>query len=299
MGPTASGKTDLALDLAARFPFEIVSVDSAMVYRGMDIGTAKPDAATLDAFPHHLIDIRDPADPYSAALFREDAIRVVREIRARDRIPLLVGGTMLYFKALKEGLADLPPADPGVRAEIQALADTGGWPAVHARLAEVDPEAAARLNPNDRSRLQRALEIFEVTGTPMSRLHDGESPVCPFDLYEFAIIPPERAALHASIARRFEAMVRGGLVEEVRALARRGDLHVDLPAIKAVGYRQVWAHLQGELSFDEMVERGVIATRQLAKRQFTWLRSWQDLTVMPAPDADLVLKMLRSASILG
>ncbi len=299
MGPTASGKTDLALDLAARFPFEIVSVDSAMVYRGMDIGTAKPDAATLDAFPHHLIDIRDPADPYSAALFREDAIRVVREIRARDRIPLLVGGTMLYFKALKEGFADLPPADPEVRAEIQALADAGGWPAVHVRLAEVDPEAAARLNPNDRSRLQRALEIFEVTGTPMSRLHDAGLPDSPFELQEFAIIPPDRGALHAAIARRFEAMVDAGLVDEVRALAGRGDLHTGLPSIKAVGYRQVWAHLQGELSFDEMVERGVIATRQLAKRQFTWLRSWQDLTVMPAPDADLVLKMLRSASILG
>ncbi len=298
MGPTASGKTDLALRLAVDYPFEIVSVDSAMVYRGMDIGTAKPDPATREDIPHHLIDIRDPADSYSAALFREDAIECIRGILARGRIPLLTGGTMLYFKALKEGFAHLPAANAGVRANIQALADEAGWPAVHARLAEVDPASAARLNPNDRSRLQRALEIFELTGRPMTELHQGELPGLPFELLEFAIMPADRQALHAAIAGRFVAMLDDGFVDEVAALRERDDLHVDLPAMKAVGYRQVWQYLDGAFDFETLTERGVAATRQLAKRQYTWLRSWDGLTVSDQPSTEPILKMLRTASIL-
>lgn len=298
MGPTASGKTDLALELAASHPFEIVSVDSAMVYRGMDIGTAKPDLATRERIAHHLIDIRDPAEPYSAAMFRRDAIEIVRDITARGRIPLLVGGTMLYFKALKEGLAELPAADANVRADIQALADTQGWAAVHARLEAVDPEAARRIHPGDPQRLQRALEVYEITGQSMTALHAAGSAPCPFDLYEFSILPTDRARLHDAIAVRFGDMLDAGLVEEVRQLAERGDLGAELPAIKAVGYRQVWEFLQGESTYEEMVARGIVATRQLAKRQFTWLRGWQDHTVLLQPEAGFVLKKLGTASIL-
>lgn len=298
MGPTASGKTDLALELARHVPLEIISVDSAMVYRGMDIGTAKPDAAIRAEVPHHLIDVRDPIDAYSAAMFRADAIRLVDEIRSRDRLPLLTGGTMLYFRALKEGFADLPGADVETRRRIQAWADAEGWPSIHRRLAGVDPESAARLNPNDASRLQRALEVFELTGQPLSDLHRDGSAGCPFPLLEIAIVPQDRAALHAAIAGRFRAMLEAGFIEEVKALKARGDLHADLPAIKAVGYRQVWAWLEGEFNYDTMVDRGIIATRQLAKRQFTWLRSWQDLERLEAPEIRSALKLLASASIL-
>lgn len=297
MGPTASGKTDLALALAERLPVEIVSVDSAMVYRTMDIGTAKPPPRVREQFPHHLVDIRDPAEAYSAAMFRRDAIDAVREIHARGKIPLLVGGTMLYFKALKEGLADLPAANPAVRQAIAAIAEADGWPAVHARLRAVDPDTAARLGENDRSRLQRALEIYEITGTPMSELHRRGSARCPFPLIELGIVPEDRAALHRDIEARFCSMIDQGLIEEVRALRARGDLDAELPSIKAVGYRQVWEYLDGGLSREAMVERGVIATRQLAKRQFTWLRSWQDLTVMPGPDVEVALKKVEAASI--
>jgi tRNA dimethylallyltransferase len=298
MGPTACGKTDLALEIASAHPFEIVSVDSAVVYRGMDVGTAKPSQAVRSEIPHHLIDIRDPADAYSAADFRGDALRVMNEIIARGRIPLLVGGTMLYFKALKHGLADLPSAAPEVRNGIVRIAEREGWPAVHERLAEVDPEAAARINPNDPQRLQRALEVYEVTGRPMTELQREGSQPCPLGLLEIAIMPPDRADLHQRIGARFNQMLANGLVEEVRALFERGDLTPDMPSIKAVGYRQVWQHLAGELDREEMVEKGIVATRQLAKRQYTWLRGWEALQVLEEPDPSAILKILTAGSIL-
>lgn len=298
MGPTACGKTDLALEIASSYPFEIVSVDSAVVYRGMDVGTAKPPRSVREEIPHHLIDIRDPADSYSAADFRLDAMRVMEEILGRGRIPLLVGGTMLYFKALKHGLADLPSAEPEIREGIVRIAEEEGWPAVHARLAKVDPEAAARINPNDPQRLQRALEVFEVTGRSMTELQNEGSQPCPFDLLEIAIMPPDRAELHRRIEERFGQMLEAGLVEEVRVLFERGDLTPEMPSIKAVGYRQVWQYLAGQLDHDEMVEKGVVATRQLAKRQYTWLRGWEGLHVLEEPNASAVLKILMAGSIL-
>ncbi|MBD3647251.1 MAG: tRNA (adenosine(37)-N6)-dimethylallyltransferase MiaA [Pseudomonadales bacterium] len=298
MGPTASGKSDLALELARDWPLEIVNVDSAQVYRGMDIGTAKPDAATRAAVPHHLIDIRDPADTYSAADFRADVLPVMDGITERGRIPLLTGGTMLYFKALKEGLAGMPPADPAIRDRISALAGERGWPAVHARLSEVDPEAAARINPNDPQRLQRALEVYELTGKPMTAHHDTEHQPCRYDLIEIAIVPEDRAALHQRIGERFDRMLARGLVEEVRALHARMDLSGELPSMKAVGYRQIWQFLDGIIDAQTMRDRAVAATRQLAKRQFTWLRSWQDLQKIDRPHVDKVLKLLQSRRIL-
>ncbi|XOV86043.1 MAG: tRNA (adenosine(37)-N6)-dimethylallyltransferase MiaA [Pseudomonadota bacterium] len=299
LGPTASGKTELALELAARYPFEIVSVDSAMVYRGMDIGTAKPDPGILAQYPHHLIDIRDPAEAYSAAMFRSDALRIMQDIFSRGRIPLLTGGTMLYVKALRDGLADLPAADQAVRTRINDLANREGWPAVHRRLAEVDATTAARLSENDSSRLQRALEVFEISGTPISVLQAAGQQACPFPLLQLAIVPNDRAALHARIESRFTRMIQAGLVDEVKGLFERGDLSDSLPAIRAVGYRQVWQYLAGESGFDEMMVRGVVATRQLAKRQYTWLRSWPDLHVIDEPDITAALKIIRSGSILG
>ena len=274
MGPTASGKTRLAVELAARGPFDIVSVDSGMVYRGMDIGTAKPDADTLRRAPHRLIDIRDPATAYSAAEFRADALREMHAIVAAGRIPLLVGGTMLYFKVLLEGLADMPPADPELRARLDEDAAREGWPALHARLAAVDPAAAARIKPNDSQRLQRALEVFALTGRPLSQWHaeQGAVPPPPFRFIPVAVAPPDRAVLHERIAARFDDMLAQGLVAEVAALHARPDLHADLPSMRAVGYAQVWAHLEGDFDAAEMRLRGIYATRQLAKRQYTWLR---------------------------
>jgi len=280
MGPTACGKTRVAVALAQEFPVEIISVDSALVYRGLDIGAGKPDAATLARAPHRLIDIRDPAEPYSAAAFRTDALREMREILARGKIPLLVGGTMLYFKALRDGLADLPAADPAVRSQILALAAAEGWPAVHARLANVDPVAARRIHPNDPQRLQRALEVHALSGRSLSELHDAQlsdpAAELPCKLVFLALLP-ERAALHEVIARRFDAMLKAGLLAEVAALRARGDLHPGLPAIRSVGYRQVWEYLDGLYGHDVMVEKAVAATRQLAKRQHTWLRGWPAL----------------------
>lgn len=282
MGPTASGKTQLAIDLVERGPFDIISVDSSMVYRGMDIGTAKPDAATLLKAPHRLIDIRDPADAYSAADFRRDALQSMAEITAKGRIPLLVGGTMLYFRLLLEGLADMPEADPAVRARLEAEAAEKGWPAMHARLALVDPEAAARLKPNDSQRLQRALEVWELTGKPLSQWHaeQGEPDRPPYHFQSIAVAPPDRAILHQRIEQRFDAMLAAGLVDEVQKLKSRADLHADLPSMRSVGYAQVWAYLEGEYDENEMRLRGIYATRQLAKRQFTWLRrfeaEWED-----------------------
>jgi tRNA dimethylallyltransferase len=274
MGPTASGKSALALALAERYPAEIVSVDSAQVYRGMDIGTAKPDAATRARIPHHLVDVIDPTDTYSAARFRAEALAAVRAIRERGRLPLLVGGTMLYFKALHEGLSALPPADPAVRAALDARAAAEGWPALHAELARVDPATAARLAPNDAQRIQRALEVHALTGTPLSALQGARATDGALGAHvALALLPPDRAELHARIAHRFDAMLAAGLVEELAALRQRYRLHPELPAMRCVGYRQAWQYLDGAIDRTRLRATGIAATRQLAKRQFTWLRT--------------------------
>lgn len=282
MGPTASGKTAAALEIARYIPCEIISVDSALVYREMDIGTAKPNAEELASVPHHLIDILDPSEAYSAMQFRNDALRLAQDIRARGKLPLLVGGTMLYFKVLRDGLDELPEADPVVRARLDEEAARDGVPAQHARLATLDPETAARLKPNDSQRIQRALEIIELTGRPMSALltqQGGQE--LPFTLLPLALEPSDRAVLHARIARRFDLMLENdGLLDEVRALRARGDLHLGLPAMRCVGYRQAWEYLDGQYDYAEMRERGIIATRQLAKRQITWLRAMPQRVVI-------------------
>ena len=271
LGPTASGKSALAMQLAAEIPLEIVSVDSAQVYRGMDIGTAKPSTAERAAVPHHLIDIRDPAEPYSAADFVRDATVAIREIRERGKLPLLVGGTMLYAKALREWLSELPSADPQVRARIEAEARELGWPALHARLEQVDPAAAKRLKRNDSQRIQRALEVYETAGAPMSELVGiGTAPA--LKLSTVALLPADRTLLRDRIAQRFDAMLDAGLLEEVRTLHARGDLHPNLPSMRSVGYRQGWRFVEGLCTFNQFREDGIIATRQLAKRQMTWLR---------------------------
>lgn len=289
MGPTASGKTAAALELARHIPSEIISVDSALVYRGMDIGTAKPTVEERGAVPHHLIDILDPLDAYSAMQFRQDALRLVSEIARRGRLPLLVGGTMLYFKALRDGLDALPEADPDVRARLDAEAALHGVPFLHARLAQIDPETAARLKPNDSQRIQRALEIHELTGRPMSQLLSGASKEpLPFDLLPLSLEPSDRSVLHARIAARFDAMLAGGaLLEEVTRLRARGDLHLGLPSMRCVGYRQAWEYLDGAIDQATMRDKGIAATRQLAKRQLTWLRAMPDRIVVDclAPNA--------------
>ena len=274
MGPTASGKSALAERLAATFDGELISVDSVLVYRGLSIGAAKPE------YPHHLIHMRDPADVYTAADFARDAQRCIDEIHARGRRPILVGGSMLYFRALIQGLDDVPAIDPEIRAAIEAEARAAGWPVLHQRLAEVDPVTAAQLHPNHSQRICRALEVFRGTGTPLSEWQQGGAPGASASAnYEcIALCPEPRAVLHARIAQRLNAMFDAGLIEEVRALYQRGDLHTDLPAIRAVGYRQVWSFLQGELSLAQCRDKVLAATRQLAKRQLTWLRSWPDLS---------------------
>jgi len=275
MGPTASGKTALAMELATRFPVEIVSVDSAQVFRDMDIGTAKPDRATLERFPHHLIDLVSPQERYSAAHFRRDALQVMTEITARGKVPLLVGGTMLYFKALREGLADLPPADAGLRAMIDAEARERGWPALHAELARLDAATAARLAPNDAQRIQRALEVVRLTGEPLGVIFARQTTEAPpFALLSLALLPSDRAMLHARIAQRFDEMLAAGLVDEVEKLRARYHLDAGLPSMRSVGYRQVWEMLEGLLPARELRDRGVYATRQFAKRQLTWLNAW-------------------------
>lgn len=278
MGPTASGKTAAALAIASAIPAEIISVDSALVYRGMDIGTAKPTAEELARAPHHLIDIIDPLDAYSAAQFRQNTLGLVDEIVARGKLPLLVGGTMLYFKALRDGLDELPQADPALRARLDAEAAALGVPALHARLATLDPETAARLKPADSQRIQRALEIIELTGQPMSALLSNRSKVeLPFNLLPIALEPSDRSVLHARIATRFDAMLNdGALIDEVEQLRKRGDLHLGLPSMRCVGYRQTWEYLDGAYNMAELREKGIAATRQLAKRQLTWLRSMPD-----------------------
>lgn len=277
IGPTASGKTDLALEIAARFPVEIVSLDSAQVFIGMDIGTAKPDQATLTRFPHHLIDLITPEERYSAAQFRTDALRAMGEITARGKVPLLVGGTMLYFKALVEGLADLPPADPELRAGIDAEAAARGWPALHAELAKGDPETAARLAPSDAQRIQRALEVLRLTGRPLGDFWQGQTrEALPYRLLTLALAAPERKILHDRIAQRFLAMLAAGMVGEVAGLREKYRLTADLPSMRCVGYRQVWEILEGQLPAAELAERGIFATRQFAKRQLTWLRALRE-----------------------
>ena len=278
MGPTASGKTAAAVDLVRKFPLEIVSVDSAMIYRGMDIGTAKPDADTLGIAPHRLIDIVDPTERYSAGRFRQDALRHMAEIKACGKIPLLVGGTMLYFKALTEGLSPLPAADPVLREELDARAAAEGWPRLHAELARLDPDMAARLRPTDTQRIQRALEVCLLAGEPMSKLQRRErGTALPCRTLKIALIPSDRAELHQRIARRFESMLAAGLLEELRGLRGRYPLQADMPSMRCVGYRQAWQHLEGEYGYDALMEKGIAATRQLAKRQLTWLRDDPDL----------------------
>ena len=287
MGPTASGKTDLAVELVRRFPFEIISVDSAMVYRGMDIGTAKPDQQTLREAPHRLIDFLDPAQPYSAASFRDDALREIEQIVALGKVPLLVGGTMLYYKALLQGLAELPSADEETRNKLLQEADAQGWDKMHIRLAEVDPDSAARIHPNDPQRIQRALEVYQLTGVPLSHWLAKPSEPFPYASRCLGLIPSDRSWLHERISRRFHLMLEQGFEQEVQSLCDRGDLDEDKPSIRAVGYRQMWQYLHGELSHEEMIERGIIATRQLAKRQLTWLRGMEGVAEFDCLAADL------------
>jgi len=278
MGPTASGKTDLAIYLRQHLPLDIISVDSAMVYRGLNIGAAKPSAEELLKAPHRLIDVVDPSEVYSAARFRSDALSEMSEITQAGRIPLLVGGTMLYFRALLNGLSDLPAADDKIRDMLELQAKKIGWSMMHQRLAEVDPDAAARIHPNDPQRIQRALEVYEVSGMAMSHLQQQQkSEPLPYNVLKLALIPSDRSMLHQRIKTRFEQMLDQGLISEVKTLLERGDLHKDLPAIRAVGYRQIWDYLEDRIDYTEMVDKGVIATRQLAKRQLTWLRSEIDL----------------------
>ncbi|HRP24889.1 tRNA (adenosine(37)-N6)-dimethylallyltransferase MiaA [Thauera sp.] len=277
LGPTASGKTACALALAKALPVEIISVDSALVYRDMDIGTAKPSVEEQAACPHHLIDIVSPEDAYSAARFRADAIELMTQIHARGKIPLLAGGTMLYFKALRDGLSDLPAADAGLRRAIDEVAALRGWPALHAELARLDPDAAARLEPGDAQRIQRALEIVRLTGRPLAESYaKKEDAPLPCRLLPIALAPADRSALHARIEQRFDAMLHAGFVDEVRQLRRRYQLDPAMPSIRCVGYRQAWEYLDGDIGYDELRFKGIAATRQLAKRQLTWQRQFRD-----------------------
>lgn len=306
-GPTASGKSAASLAIAERWPVEIISVDSALVYRSMDIGTAKPTAAELAAVPHHLIDTIDPTQSYSAAEFVRDAQRLIGEIQARGRTPLLVGGTMLYFKALMQGLSDMPAADPAVREAIEARARDLGWPALHAELSKVDPVTATRLAPNDSQRIQRALEVFEVSGQPISAFQTGldtshQNPIPPGAL--LSLEPADRAWLHERIARRFDAMLAAGFLDEVRRLRARGDLHADLPSMRCVGYRQAWEAMDAHglapdaAQIAALRERGIFATRQLAKRQITWLRSMPQRVALPCDAPDATQRVLDHVSTL-
>ena len=286
MGPTASGKTALAMSLMKHLPVELISVDSALIYRGMDIGTAKPTAEELADAPHRLIDILDPTQAYSAADFRADALREMAEITARNKIPLLVGGTMLYFKALLEGLSPLPQADAAVRERIEKQAEEQGWNALHDQLSEIDPVAAMRIHPNDPQRLSRALEVFYISGKTLTELTKISGETLPYRVHQFAIAPTRRELLHSRIEERFSQMLSNGFEDEVRTLLARGDLHTDLPSIRCVGYRQMWSYLSGEFDYDEMVYRGVCATRQLAKRQMTWLRGWDNVEWLDSEKPD-------------
>ena len=293
MGPTASGKTAVALELARVLPCEIVSVDSALVYKDMDIGTAKPDRDTLQAFPHHLVDLIEPHESYSAARFRDDALAAMREITERGRIPLLVGGTMLYFRALLEGLNELPEADPMIRLVIDTMAEEGGWPAMHAKLKELDPATAARLEPADAQRIQRALEIYYITGKTMGELLQKPRYVYfPYTAIRIALVPGERSGLHERIEQRFDAMLEQGLVAEVARLREEYGLDPAMPSMRCVGYRQAWQHLNGELDLAALRSQGVAATRQLAKRQLTWLRAMEGVTAFDCLADDVGARVL-------
>jgi len=294
LGPTACGKSALALRLAREIPLEVVSLDSAQVYRGLDIGSAKPSAAERAEVPHHLIDLRDPSEPYSAADFVRDAVRVIGEINARGKLPLVAGGTMLYAKALRDGLSSLPSANSEVRARIEARARELGWPALHAQLARLDPATAARLPPNDSQRIQRALEVIELTGLPLSQLQSAPQKP-PLALATIALLPQDRAELHRRIEQRLDAMLAAGFLDEVRALMVRGDLHPDLPALRSVGYRQAWQHLLGATSFEAFRAAAIAATRQLARRQITWLRGTDPASRLDPLAADGIDKVARAA----
>lgn len=279
MGPTASGKTALAIRLCQQLPVEIISVDSALIYRGMDIGTAKPNSEELTLAPHRLINIKDPSESYSAADFRRDALVEMEKITQAGKIPLLVGGTMLYYKSLLEGLSPLPSADEKIRQEIEERAEREGWQALHQELQKIDPVSAERINPNDSQRINRALEVFYVSGKTLTALSQQKGEPLPYELLQFAIAPEDRAVLHQRIEQRFQQMMTLGFKQEVEKLFSRGDLHENLPSIRCVGYRQMWAHLRGDYGEEEAVFRGICATRQLAKRQLTWLRGWKlDIT---------------------
>jgi tRNA dimethylallyltransferase len=291
LGPTGAGKTDLALGLAERHNLEIVSVDSAMVYRGMDIGTGKPRPEVLRRHPHHLVDILDPSQAYSAGQFVRDARRAIDDIRSRGKLPLLVGGTMLYFRALRRGLADLPAADPAVRAAIDGEAAQRGWPAMHADLAALDPIAARRIQPNDAQRIQRALEVHRLTGRTLTDLHAAQRTNADLKFAAYAWVPSDRERLYATIESRFHAMMRAGLLDEVRRLLMRGDLHADLPAIRCVGYRQLWEHLSGRDTLDSALQRAIFATRHLARRQLIWLRAEPEIQWLDALESSAGAQM--------
>ena len=301
MGPTASGKTDLAVALTEALPCEIISVDSALIYKGMDIGSAKPEPEVLAKAPHKLVDILDPAEAYSAADFREDALALMADMTARGKIPLLVGGTMMYFKVLRDGMAQLPAANDQIRQQLLQQAEEQGWETLHQRLIEVDPEASRRIKPADTQRLQRALEVYELTGKPLSQWHsEQEDQRLPYNVINFAVSPEDRAVLHERIALRFKLMLDAGFMDEARQLFARDDLNPSMPSVRCVGYRQAWAYLSGEYGYEEMVEKGIIATRQLAKRQLTWLRSWPDVHWLDTLSDDLpgdALKVLQHALI--
>ncbi|MFY8273670.1 tRNA (adenosine(37)-N6)-dimethylallyltransferase MiaA [Pseudoalteromonas sp. SSDWG2] len=296
MGPTASGKTDLAIDLCEHFDTEVISVDSALVYKDMDIGTAKPNAQELARAPHRLIDIIDPAESYSMADFRADALKHIKELHQQGKVPLLVGGTMMYFKGLLEGLSPLPEADEAVRAQLELEANELGWPALHKQLKEIDPDAAAKINENDSQRINRALEVYRISGKPMTQLQQTKAPALDFPVFQFAIAPSDRAVLHQRIEKRFKIMLQQGFEKEVLSLYQRNDLHPDLPSIRCVGYRQMWDYIAGEIGYDEMVFRGVAATRQLAKRQLTWLRGWDNLTWLESGDKQNLQRIVSSLS---
>ncbi|MDE1312951.1 tRNA (adenosine(37)-N6)-dimethylallyltransferase MiaA [Vibrio aestuarianus] len=295
MGPTASGKTEVAIRLRQKYPVEIISVDSALIYKSMNIGTAKPDERELALAPHRLIDILDPSEAYSAADFRRDALQAMHDITAQGKIPLLVGGTMLYYKALLEGLSPLPAANPEIRQQIEQAAAAHGWSFLHDQLKEIDPVSADRIHPNDPQRLSRALEVYRISGKTLTELTQTKGESLPFRVKQFAIAPKERAELHRRIELRFEKMIEAGFEEEMRALYARKDLHPDLPSIRCVGYRQMWDYLDGNCTLDEAVFRGICATRQLAKRQITWLRSWDDLTWLDSENIDHAVETLSNA----
>lgn len=294
LGPTAAGKTPLAVEMVRNLPCDIISVDSAMVYRGMDIGTAKPDAETQKIAPHRLIDICDPKEIYSAGQFREDAVQEIAAIHAQQRIPLLVGGTMMYFRVLQQGLANLPQANPDLRAELTSRAEKEGWESLHAWLASIDANSAKRINPNDSQRIQRALEVYLLTGKNISTIHQESHSQIDYPIYNFALAPANRVHLHEKIEKRFDQMLDDGFVDEVKKLFDRGDLHQDLPSIRSVGYSQVWEYLQGKYNHDEMREKAIIATRQLAKRQMTWLRSWSSIQWLDSEDAHLLDRVMKN-----